>query len=428
MSKRFTLYLGPAGSGKSTALAQTFADMVRKNKCVMLAPTHYAVNNIMQKVLKLNKNIDTKLFQTFHSYFRIDYKSNLVIGPNTSSKDKEFIFIDEFFMLSRDLFARSVRTTNAKFILAGDPMQLGSPYNDSNVLLSGSELKSLEYWTDRESQVPSLPCSWIVIKMVQSPYWSIKDSVEKHIFRTNFRARDDVALLLFALLGGGAFDETVGKLIKYHTSYDDIIRYLINNDDAVLLASKYSILQNIYDNYAAKSSIFTTHIHNKQTSKFFEGNKYFRDLYLYEGMSLIITETAGDIYNGQEVIFEGYDEGTNTITCKDLSAKTITLHINNPDQEFFAIAPKQFMTIHKAQGMGFNKVVIMTNNLFEKSMLYTAITRARYEVSFYLGEGPYDYAAAKEPSDYKKNIWNTLLQLFNADLLLEYAKKFEYIS
>ena len=54
--------------------------------------------------------------------------------------------------------------------------------------------------------------------------------------------------------------------------------------------------------------------------------------------------------------------------------------------KFFPLAPYQFMTIHKAQGMGFDEVIIICEELFQLGMLYTAITRARHKVMFYVSE------------------------------------------
>jgi ATP-dependent exoDNAse (exonuclease V) alpha subunit len=51
---------------------------------------------------------------------------------------------------------------------------------------------------------------------------------------------------------------------------------------------------------------------------------------------------------------------------------------------YIPLLPHNFLTIHKAQGLGFDKVVVILDDMFEITMLYTAMTRARKELKFIL--------------------------------------------
>ena len=48
----------------------------------------------------------------------------------------------------------------------------------------------------------------------------------------------------------------------------------------------------------------------------------------------------------------------------------------------YPLIPLNYLTIHKSQGLSLNKVLIVLDDIFEITMLYTAITRAKTMVKF----------------------------------------------
>ena len=55
--------------------------------------------------------------------------------------------------------------------------------------------------------------------------------------------------------------------------------------------------------------------------------------------------------------------------------------IHNP-MERYPLLPPNFITVHKAQGLSLDKVLVILDDMFEITMLYTAITRAITDVKF----------------------------------------------
>ena len=46
------------------------------------------------------------------------------------------------------------------------------------------------------------------------------------------------------------------------------------------------------------------------------------------------------------------------------------------------ILPKKFITAHKSQGKSFDKICVILDEMFDISMLYTILTRARSKIYF----------------------------------------------
>ena len=183
------------------------------------------------------------------------------------------------------------------------------------------------------------------------------------------------------------------------------VRKLVSNPNSVFLASRYDILNQIYMNFInidsddeALKIMNIQHEHKHVYSCTINGN--LEQMKLYIGQPLIITENdeSGKYYNGDECTFERYDKPTNTLYVKlgeslvGIKPTTDSYQLLNsgipqsgiPQSELsFPIMPLQFSTIHKAQGRTIQTVIVCIDDLFDVSLLYTAITRAQSEIYFY---------------------------------------------
>ena len=56
----------------------------------------------------------------------------------------------------------------------------------------------------------------------------------------------------------------------------------------------------------------------------------------------------------------------------------------DPEDGEYPILPTDYISIHKSQGRSYDHIVVVLDQLFEITMLYTAITRARLDVKFVL--------------------------------------------
>ena len=120
-------------------------------------------------------------------------------------------------------------------------------------------------------------------------------------------------------------------------------------------------------------------------------NYGFKQLYLYEDMKIIATKTSKTkntnneptYYNGEELVFTGEIE-CDMLKCINSNNDEvyITKECEN-NESYYPIMPANLLTIHKSQGKSLDKVCVCIDELFDMSMLYTAITRCRNDLIFY---------------------------------------------
>ena len=112
---------------------------------------------------------------------------------------------------------------------------------------------------------------------------------------------------------------------------------------------------------------------------------------LYEGQRITITTNVNDLNNGDEYIFEEYNIKNEYILLKDVNSNEYKYlyKIDYVDDEniepvkYFPIIPAYLSTFHKSQGKTYENVIICVDDLFDFTMLYTGITRAKNDVLFY---------------------------------------------
>ena len=351
---------GVAGTGKSTYMA----DLIRKEKrsFMVLAATHAAVDNIF----KIVGTIDRKYFSTLYSFFRIDYINNIVKG---SIKHVDVIYIDEFSLLNKYLFATCIKKSpRTEFILCGDPLQLNAIYDD-NESITFTELRKLK------------GLSPLAVEHYHLGVFGIPEiqKAKKVILKNVYRNEDSVKEIMNKI-----FIENDDKFLNYpFIPFNEVIDRLNNpNYNYVVLASKYSILQEVYNelNFVSNNK-YTVTIKQR-------GDGGFSRLYLYENQELIITENTEQYYNGQRVYFIDYNKTDDSIYVKSEQGEIMKIKKIMFD---FPLMPANLLTIHKSQGVTLDHVILCINELFDISMLYTALTRAKKEILFYTRiEKPYD--------------------------------------
>lgn len=96
-----------------------------------------------------------------------------------------------------------------------------------------------------------------------------------------------------------------------------------------------------------------------------------KTLYFIPGHKYIVAESTSRFKNGEELIC------IRTFPSVYLKGETAF--------EFYgqvSLLPMNLLTAHKAQGMGFKHIIIVLDDLFDISMLYTMISRAMHECKF----------------------------------------------
>jgi hypothetical protein len=144
----------------------------------------------------------------------------------------------------------------------------------------------------------------------------------------------------------------------------------MKNPNTYFIASNYEILQSIYD------AIAPTDVQGYTLIKQSVG---FKRLHLYPGCKIRCLDSSNNYHNGQ------------LLTVSNITSTFIVGIDVNTDREIvvekvngsYPVGPANLLTVHKSQGYTLPDVIICYDNMFEISMLYTAVTRASTSVSFY---------------------------------------------
>jgi len=162
-------------------------------------------------------------------------------------------------------------------------------------------------------------------------------------------------------------EKNINENIIRFINTDSVIRKI--KDGYVFLASTYGILQSIYD-----------HLYSRMVEPILQDvplSVGYKRLYLQKGMELMITTTTDEFYNGQLVIFEEIIDGK--LKCIDEGGDYVMISSDT----HYPVSPSNLLTIHKSQGLSIDDVIVCVDNLFDMSLLYTAITRCRNNIYFF---------------------------------------------
>lgn len=330
------IYYGVAGTGKSTLLVSKCKQL---KSYVVLCYTHSACQNIRNKGIR---NVST-----IHSYYKIN---PITLRHKNLEIRHENIFIDEFSLIPYKLLDIILKHKNEQnIIFVGDILQLPT-ISVKRHLVDVSKYTNLI--CPENASVKSILMS---IKHLDQSILMYKDiwktSYKIHLTKT-YRFKNDI----------------LEKYMNCECMYLEniqIVEYMTYNPDTVLLCSRYKWLNKVYNALEHQGVIFHNcdkgGIHNiyMNTDELYVMTKNYNK-YLLNGQIVKYIQHAGKCivveYNNKRYILE---ENTN------------------------CICPYRFYTIHRSQGLEFDSIVICLDDLFEISMLYTAISRGINKVMFY---------------------------------------------
>lgn len=423
---------GDAGTGKTYYLANFIHENINK-KFVCLSFTHSALNNLYKSFTSLFPNDKLRkdhYFKTFHSYFNINPTNNKITKFIYDKLD--YIIIDEYSLISIDLFDMVKDVINCdNLILCGDYKQLKTiDYNNMisydklneyiDILgnLDNDKLEAIKHYAN---SIISLP---YVIKHTKKITLLTKQQ------RNNNNVSNIINNICFNIKDTDDSNITnkfnVNSLfISLPTLYDKVI-----NGYAVI-ASRYDYLQQIHNFVSLRKDYDVVINQHGLTSKY-----GLEKIYLSYGDKVIITENIkyGDdiINNGDELIFNEfsnnimylYDEYNDkaVVLCPIVKgAKTynkIGMFKDNGNTcyAYFPILPANLITYHKSQGKTINDVILCVDNLFDFSMLYTGLSRAKRNILLFSFDNIND--ADKNNNDAGKlpktsNIYDNINKLVN---------------
>lgn len=388
-----TIY-GKAGCGKTTTLSKIIGNDT--DEFVVLAPTNSAINTIF-KICSIEFNkLDRSLFKTIYSFFRIDYHNDTVLGAIEMPKT---VYIDEFSLIDKFLFKKCVNDMISKgckkLVLCGDVMQLNAIYKTKQYI----SFSKINKWNSIYQKITAN----MTLDGCNSNNTNIHPKVLEHIHLNIFGLKIIQRGKLISLNVNKRSNDTIKNILSniYNKNYNfnysfisffDVPKYILNLN-YVFISSKYSILQKIYDyiydNFWSKSKQYGDIITLKQHISFSSG---FKNLYLYPGMKIIVcnTDEHKKYINGEELTFTGNFE-CGKMKCFNEEKECVYIDkIKEVDkaksEEYYPICPNFLITIHKSQGKTINNVIVCVDDMFDMSMMYTAITRAKDNLIFFSKE------------------------------------------
>jgi hypothetical protein len=353
-----TVIHGLAGCGKSTYLANLICN--ERDAYVVLAYTHSAVENIYRKVCE--KNVDEvkcriSRYKTIHSFFRIDYETNRILGP--SSKPIA-VYIDEFSLIPKEIFRMIMRmlqrTSTKRVYIAGDPLQLNGIQRIDHI-----SFQKLRKIANEEGRLPSVD---VLVHIHNSVYFTKYCNMAERIsLMRNFRANSRVMQLIESIFEKHKPVQCI--------SFDTAVR-LLHFQGYSLIAGTYQTLERFNDTRGENNCVDFTQC---------RGNDAicpFRILHLRVGQEVLCIGNDKDrYYNGETLILTRLQP---TICARKADSR---VELSFPLSCNLPFTPTNLLTVHRAQGRTIPRVIVCIEDMFEITMLYTAITRASEDCLFY---------------------------------------------
>lgn len=348
--------IGNAGTGKTYTTLKSIESMMRNDKSIKvscLAFTHSAVNNMKSIISKFNEN--QLKFYTIHKFFQlpIPFKP---IPTNHKVKDKmnvNLIVIDEFSLIPLDIMRYMIDCFesiiyNLEIIFIGDILQLPPIAPESDKIFNYSFFKSKKNKDKWEIIRQSPFCLEIGYYLSNTIYCDdVYQKSDKLILTHNYRSESNVMKIL-----NDVFDE------EYIPLTDSKFLYSPESKDYVIISSEYSILSDTL----IKSNNYSI-------------NGYPTKIGKVKDNKCILNETIDSNFLNGDTVFITNIISDNEIEITNELNEKLTISSDK-------VLPYNYITVHKAQGRGYDNVVLILDSLFEITMLYTGITRARKNIKF----------------------------------------------
>ena len=353
--------LGKAGTGKTTTILHSLEGLCPKvpqelreqsslnsllnfNSVLCIAYTHSAVENLRSKS-------DNKFkYMTIHKYLKLPI--NKIIYRKLKEYERfDYIIIDEVSLIPLNIIDILFNLTNyfkeTKFIFIGDLLQLPCINKDKKLLNIGP--KALKKYPGFKDVICPLDnCLKLVLYLNDTIYFNeYFMNSDKMILTYNYRNNEYVQNIINELINVFYNEELKKNIKKYIININELYNY----KDYVKLASRYKYLKTLY----SVSNIM------KDDEKCV--NCKIGEIFIKNGDILVANENIEDmdLVNGEEYIIENVDDELLMFNIKKF-------------------LPYNYLTIHKSQGKTLEKIVVCIDDLFEISMFYTALTRAKTDI------------------------------------------------
>lgn len=354
-----TFIYGMSGCGK------TYYIINKLSSFTAIAFTHSAVNNMKSMYLKMGKVLNENIvFSTIHKFLRIaiepDGTSRIIrhfnfISPKT-------VIIDEFSLIPLDIIEYLFelgKNENVHYYFIGDFIQL-PPISKIKFPINLS-LVNCKF----SSKIMTLSEALLISNHLSNTVFTHQsfDESEHIILTHNYRSNDNVMNILNKALN-----------CEFDIINDEELKNLVLND-YVVISSTYQNLKKCYEKCYGNELIDMKF--KKSDDCKVVNTKIGKTIIKLNQTVLLIENINNDFVNGDEVVITGIVDNK-TIFIKSVNNPSASSLISSDK-----ILPINFISCHKSQGRSIDKIIVILNDLFEITMLYTAITRAKTDVKFY---------------------------------------------
>ena len=370
---------GAPGTGKTYIIQHITKKICEKNVMVyILAPTGAAVEKIKSdkgiKNLTYSNKIKIKTVHSFLGTNKLEDNNEKSIKKINKVYDEFVFFIDEMSMVSLNLMYEFLKIidnikTKTKLILLGDYDQLPS-------IESGDILKDM-------IKCEKIKCTTLTKNYRSEKCQSIIENA-KLVLDGNEIKPDGKQLIYIETDLEHTFAKLKKIINKYEIDYKKSCILIPTRKNKIGTIEANKRLQKIYnsngeqmiDNYKKNDKV----MQNK--------NDYERDVY---NGSILLVETIKD----------------NVMECKyyeddsDLSTDKYNI-VKYEENKLKELELAYAMTIHKAQGKGYDDVIVIVHSsmysmALNRNLLYTAITRAKQRCIIIGDKGGLDECKKKRP-------------------------------
>ncbi|MDD7897107.1 AAA family ATPase, partial [Metamycoplasma hyosynoviae] len=361
LNNSLTLITGSPGTGKTLII----------NKIIKLLLEHYDNNNIAvvtptgRATININKNSEIKA-STIHSFLQWNVEENVFEINETWPEKKEVLIIDEFSMVSVDLFYHLLKgiseKTLTKIILVGD-----------------------------KNQLPAI-----------GPGYLIKDFIETGIFETIeltkiYRQSENYEIIKDAVdINEMKIPEFKGKNSKFNETSKENLGKAVISEIKKLLKKGFTkrdigVLSPIYNYQTGIDNlnvILSEFWRNQEKTESITLNK--RTLFIDDKIINLINDPIKNIFNGEIGYINKFIYNENILTHIQVEFEYDHKYVQYTKKDFLQKTTLAYCTsVHKYQGSECPIVLTIlfdeAKKLLSKKLLYTAITRAQ-RLSVIFGE------------------------------------------